>query len=428
MKKKIIIGAVIGVILIAFVTASIIRSGSGASAFAAGPTFEVKVQRIERGNISSTISASGVVEEIERAEVFFDTPLKVKKILVEENERVAKGQKLVELDMDSLNSELEQLRLSRSIQVLAKVSASSQADVIRAQNAIVTAQRAYEDSLKNYKNSKSLFEANAISKNEMDMAEKAMKDAQTALENAEAGYESIATGRSTNLGTQDQNLKSLDLKISDLERKIAKINEAASSPLDGVVTKVNLTEGAFTSNMQAAFKVVNPDKLRVRADVKEFDIKDVKVGQKALIFGDAISKDEGVTGKVTSIASVAKKNQTTSGEETLVEVIVSIEKPSPILKPGLSVTSEITTNEKSGVLIASFMMLKEDKDNNKVVYVLEKKGNVTAMRERRVKLGVTSELNAEVLEGLNEGDMAVLDPMPNFKDNSRVKVIQDEKK
>ncbi|MCR4434579.1 MAG: HlyD family efflux transporter periplasmic adaptor subunit [Clostridiales bacterium] len=428
MKKKIIIGSVVAVLVIVIIAANILKGGGAVSVFASGPVHNVTVKKIERGDITSTISASGVIEEMEKAEIYFDTPLKVKELLVEKNQKVVKGQKLVELDMDSLQSELEQLKISRNVQVLSAKTASTQSDVIQAENAVKSAERAYEDSKKKYEDSKTLFATNAISKSELDAAEKAMTDAQMALDNAKASYQDVVTSKSVNVDTQNLNLKATDLKIADLEKKIQNIREGMVSPIDGVVAEVNLTRGGYTSNVQSAFKIVNPEKLQVRADVKEFDIKHVAVGQSVSITGDAISKEDGIVGKVQSISSVAKKNKTTSGDETLIEVVVSVDKSNPVLKPGLSVTCDITTSEKKNVLLADFQMLKDDKDGNKMVYVAEGKDNAMVMRERRVKLGISSELNAEVLEGLKEGDTVILDPQPSFKDGARIKISKNEEK
>jgi len=40
-------------------------------------------------------------------------------------------------------------------------------------------------------------------------------------------------------------------------------------PFDGIVTEINIQEGAYTSNMQPAFRIVNLDKLKVKAMVND---------------------------------------------------------------------------------------------------------------------------------------------------------------
>ncbi|MCX7710951.1 MAG: HlyD family efflux transporter periplasmic adaptor subunit [Clostridia bacterium] len=417
MKKKIIIGSAIALILIAVIAVNIVRSSGTAAAFNSGKTFDVRVKKIEKGNISATVSASGVIEEVDKQEVYFETPLKVKKILVEKNQKVTKGQKLVELDTDSLVSQLEQEKINKSVQELAiKKAASGSAD-----NNVKSNQIAYNNAKKDYENTKALVAAGAASQSELDKAKKALDDAEIALDSAKRGLGS----QGIDVETQSHTLKATILKITDIETKLKKINDSAVSPIDGAIAEINIQDGGFTPSTQPAFKLVNPEKLRIKADIKEFDLKNVAVGQDVNITGDAINKNDGVTGKVESISPMAKKNKTTSGEETLVEVVVSIVKGHPVLKPGLTVTCDIITKVKNGVPVVTFDMLKEDKDKNKYVFVVDK-NNI--MHEKKVELGVTSDLDAEVISGVSEGEMVVLAVQPTYKDNSKVKIIQDEKK
>lgn len=430
MKKKIIIGGIIAAIVVVLVAVSVARQSGTAAAFGSGPVFNVKVQKVEKGNLSSYISASGVIEEIDKSEVYFDAtqtaPLKVKKLLVKENDKVTKGQKLVELDMDSLNSQLEQLKINKNVQEFARTTASSQSDIVRAQNTVKTAQQAYDDSKKNYENSKTMYDAGAISKNDLDTAAKAMNEAAIALENAKVAYQAAISARNANVGTQDENLKAMLLKIQDLESSISKINETAASPIDGVVTQVNAVDGGMLNNAQPAFVIVNTDKLQAKVNVSEFNIKSVAVGQEAVITGDAIDKSETIKGKVAGIASVATKNRTNSGEETVVEVTIQIDTQSKALKPGLNISCDIYTQDKKGVVVVPMEALKEDKDGNKSVFVVDEKNNT--VHEKKVKTGIASDMNIEVLDGINENDLVVLDPQPTLKDGSKVKTNKTVKK
>jgi multidrug efflux pump subunit AcrA (membrane-fusion protein) len=86
------------------------------------------------------------------------------------------------------------------------------------------------------------------------------------------------------------------------------------------------------------------------------------------------------------------------------------------------VTCDIFTNEKENVLVAPLNIVDGDKDGNKFVYVIDQKKNI--MVRKPVKFGVVSDMKAEVLEGLNEGDMVVLDPQPTHKDGAKVKVLE----
>ena len=448
MNKKIIIGCSVVIIVGALITVNVVRSSGSTPAFGGGKAVSVSARKIEKGNIFSTVSASGVVEEISKSEVYFETPLKVQKVLVSKNQKVSKGQKLIELDMDSLNSELTQLKLTKATQELSLQRTQTQ-DSIRsvaaleaalavAQNNLASARKNLDESRKNLGNSEVLFKAGAISESEFDRAKRAVVDAEIAVKNAEHNANSsadnleetkksnsqVSSSKNIDVETQRKNLEATNLRISDLEKRIKKILDNTISPVDGVVTERNVEDGGFTSNVQPAFRIVNPEKLQIKADIKEFHIKNIAVGQKVNISGDALGKDTVVEGKISAVSPVAKKNRTASGEETLIEVIISIEKSNPVLKPGLSVTCDVITSEKDGVLVGSFEMFNQDKDENKFVFVYNEKDGIIS--QKFVKLGITSDLNVEIVEGLNVGDMVVTNPKPSYKDGTKAKL--DEKK
>lgn len=426
MNKKLIIGGVIAVAAIGLITVSIIKSSGTSSAFGGGNAILVKADKIGKSDIASSITASGVIEEVEKGEVFFDTPLKVEKILAEEGQKVTKGQKILELDVSSLTSELEKLKTNKNIQELSLDSKVADSEVNGAQSALKNAERSFNDSKKAYERNKELYAASAISKNDLDTSENAYIQAQSALSDAHSAYDTAVESRSVNRTTTEENLKITNLSIADLEDKISKINAALISPISGVVAAMNVDEGAFTSSMEAAYKIINPDKLQVKANIKEYDIKNVSVGQAVRITGDAIDKEKEVSGKVTAISPVAIVNRTSSGDETVVAVTVTIENPDGTLKPGLNVTCDVYTVDKKGVIVAPMDMITEDKDGNKLVYVIDTKTNT--MKETRVKLGINSDMNVEVVEGLKEGDLVILGPQPTYSDGAKVRIQEDGKK
>lgn len=428
MNKKVLIGIVIVVLVMAMVAANLLlQKGGDSPVFGGGNSVGVKVAEVEKGDISSYISANGIVEEVEKAEVFFETPMKVKQILVQKNGKVARGQKILELDMDSILSELDSLKFNKEIQEISLNSKAAGAEVRQAKSALEDAERTFNDSKKALEDNKALYEASAISKSELDATRKAYEKAEWALKNAKESYNTAVEARSVSRKTEELKFEQTVKSIADLEKRIQKLNESLVSPMDGVISELNVEEGAYTGSMQAAYKVINPGKLQVKANVREYDIRNVAVGQDAVFTGDAIDKDQPMKGKVTGISPVASVSRTSSGEETVVEVIISIENNAEgILKPGLNVTCDISTVNKTGVLLAPMEMLKEDKDGNKFAFVVNKETGI--MTEKPIKLGISSDMKVEVLEGLQEGDTVVLDPQPMYRNGMKVRILDNEKK
>lgn len=418
MNKKVMIGGIVVIVSAGLITAGVLKSVASD-----GNSIPVSVAAIEKGSISSTISSDGVLEEVDKAEVFFDTPLKVEKVLVEAGQKVKKGQPLLELDIDALNSQLETLKVNRNTQQLSADSRALDAEVERAANNLKAAERSYNEAKKKYEDNKALYASNAISKAELDASENAFTEADSGmngLKNARIAYNTAVENRDNTKSNTSDSLKVTDIQIQDIEKNIATIKEECASPIDGVVANVGVEEGSFTNNMQAAYKIINPDKLQIRAKINEFDIKSIAVGQKVKITGDAVPKETEVTGSVKSISPVAVTNMTSNGNETVVEVIVQVDGAGDILKPGLNVTCEISTVNRDNILLAPMEAFVPDKDNNMMAFVVDSKTNV--MTQKKVKTGINSDMQVEIIDGLKEGDQVVLDPQPSYRDGLHVRI------
>ena len=419
MNKKVLIGGLIGISAITLITVGVLKAVGNSG----GNAVLVDTIRIEKGELSSYISADGVIEEVDKAEVFFDTPLKVNKVLAEEGEKVSKGQQLLDLDLDALTSQLETLKINRNAQQISLDSKALDAEVERASNNLKAAERNYNDSKKTYEDNKVLYEVNAISKAELDMSEKAYIEAESGisgLKNARIAYNAAVESRNNSKKSGSANLIVTDIQIADLEKKIATIKEDCTSPMNGIVAAIGVQEGAFTGTMQPAYKIIDPDKLQVRAKINEYDIKNVVPGQKTRLTGDAIEKGTEVMGSVKSVSPVAVTNMTSSGNETVVEVLIQVDGAGDILKPGLNVTCEIATQDKKDILIAPMDAITPDKDDNMMVFVVNEDSKT--ITQQKVTVGINSDMQVEILEGLEEGALIVLDPQPSYTNGMRVRI------
>lgn len=445
MKKKLIIGISVGVLVIALVAAGIAKNAGSAGK---GPVFSVNAAEIKKDDISSSISANGTVAEVEKSEVYLDTPVKVTKLLIKQNDVVKKGQKLAEFDLEALNMELEQQRLQMKTQelMLKKLKltdttvsvASSQNSVKVAENSVASAQRTYDLALKERNDTKALYDMGDKSKSELDKAENNLKDADAALKNAKLSLESQkeafkstnktnnqnASSKQIDIESQQVAIQTTQLAIKQLESKVKKCQEAMYAAMDGIASKVNVTEGSFTPNGQPVFTVVNPDKLEVMLNINEYNAKIIKPGQSVDITGDSIPEKDKITGKVKTVSPVANTNMNSSGsQETVIQVVVSIDSANEAIKPGITVNCDIKTVDMKNVLTLQLDMLIPDKDGNNFVYVISE--DKQTMKKVAVELGTTSDMKAELKTGdIKEGDLVVMNPKTTYKDGSRVKLSE----
>lgn len=447
MKKKIVIGICVAALIVTLIVVGIVKNTGGAGS---GPVFSVAAAEIKKDDISSAISANGTVAEVEKSEVYFDTPVKVTKLYVKQNDIVKKGQKLAEFDFDDLNSKLEQAKLEKQSMELAlqklKVTdttvsvTTAQNSYKSAESGVASAQRAYDKAKKQRSDTKSLYDLGSASKSELDNAESALKDAEEALNNAklkvETERENLSKTTKTNsqsistkqidIQSQELAIEKAELNIKDLESKIKKSNDAMFAPMNGVVSQVNVAVGSLTPNNQTVFTVLNPDKLEVKLKINEYNAKMVKPGQTVDITGDSIPETDKITGKVVSVAPVASTNNNNSGSsETVIEVIVSIDNITDAIKPGITVNCDIKTVDMKNILTLQLDMLSPDKDGKNFVYVLSK--DKQTVRKVPVEIGTTSDMKGELKSGdIKEGDLVVMNPKSTIKDGARVKLVEDK--
>ncbi|AEY65698.1 efflux RND transporter periplasmic adaptor subunit [Clostridium sp. BNL1100] len=443
MKKKIIIGVSLAVVIVALITVGIVKN---AGSVGSGAVFTVQTGEIKKGDVSSFISANGTVSEIEKSEVYIDNPVKVTKLYVKQNDTVKKGQKLADIDLDDLNTQLETQKLQKKSQELLLRKAmtadttistvNNQNEIKAAENDVASKQRAYEQALKNRNEKKALYDAEAISKVELDSAENTLKDAEDILSVAkltlqakkDAQNETSKTNSKSkaaqqiDIESQQVTIQTTEVAIKDLENKIKKYKASMFSTMDGIVSQVNVAEGSYTMAGQPVFVVINPDKLEVKLNINEFNAKLLKPGQAVELSGDSIPETEEVTGKVKSVAPMAKANTTNTGSsETVIPVVISIDNITPSMKPGITVSCDIKTVDISNVLTVDLDMMGQDKDDSKYVFVISP--DKKTMQKKKIELGTTSDMKAELVGGgLKEGDLVVMNPNPAYKDGARVKI------
>jgi len=422
-KKKIIIASLLVIVIAIFVFAAINNSLNGGF----GRNVQiVKVDTISRGEISAYITADGQTEEIEKHDIYFGTSLKVNDVLVEKGDFVKKGQKILDIDIGSLEAEIEKLETNKAIQKLSADTSTLDANIRNAEISLNNARRSYEDALKKHEENKEKYLASVITRDELDMSEDALIAAETAYKNAQNAYQSALDNKRIALKTAEENLKMLDISIKELRKQVDSVRENQYSPIDGVISALNLSDGSYTAPMQLAYSVSDISKLQVKANVKEYDSKNIMTGQKVRITGDAISSDLELYGVVKWVSPNATSNITAGGTETFVEVKIDFDNSAANLRPGMNVTCDIYTVDKKDVIVIPLESITYDKDGNKKVFVLDKNENV--MRERQIKTGINSDMYIEVTEGLKEGELLILETKPAYRDGLRARAADKESK
>ncbi len=173
-----------------------------------------------------------------------------------------------------------------------------------------------------------------------------------------------------------------------------------TAPFAGVVASVYADEGDFVAMGQPLIHLIDMDSLELVVEVDEVDIAGVMPGQKAEIEVDALP-DVIIDGKVISIAPLP----TAMAGVVVYNVKIGISDPAPGLRVGMSATADIILDERIDVLIIPSRAVTKDSSGRQVVKV---KVDETT-EERTVVTGLDDGLDVEIMEGLAEGDVVVIE-------------------
>lgn len=342
-KKQIIFGS-IGLVVL-WIAVSIIWSKRE-------KPIPVTTERAIRKTIVQTVSATGKVQPETEVKISPEVAGEIIELPVEDGKAVMKGDLLVKVKPDSYKALLEQQEAAIS---------SAKATNLQQKATMLKAEH-------DFKRAEDLFNKKLISEQEFNAAQAAYDVAKNTFESSLHEIERAQAGSSQ---ARDQLSKT-----------------TIYSPIDGTVTVLNsklgerlVATGQFVGT--EVMRVADLSHMEARVDVNENDIVNVKVGDKAEVKIDAYG-DRKFHGNVYQIGNTGKTTGAGTQEEvTNFEVKVRIEDHDVVLKPALSCTAEIQTNEVKDVVAVPMQAVTiRTGDSNLSPEEIEKKKKKVAQRDK----------------------------------------------
>lgn len=348
--------------------------------FSKPPLPPYRIAKVEKGDIADLVEASGPINPVNTTEVGALVSGEILKIYVDYNSEVKKGDLMAVIDQTQILASLEEARASLSS---AKENLSS-------------AQKAYELAKRNYERYKVLYDKNYVSKVDLEGYELSYVNAKSSLNAARA---SVVRAQSS-VDTAEKNLS----------------NTQIVSPIDGVVLTRKVSEG---QTITAGFStpelfVVAQDltKMQIEAKVSEADIVKIKPGQRATFTLDGYVGEK-FSGTVRQVrTNYVDTSSASSNASTSYTVIVDVDNQDLRLKPGMTATMTIYTQDKKGVLVVPNEALRFSPSFNKQTY--DSTGVWKVQRGQEpvrvdVKIGIIATKNTEITGGdLQEGDRIIV--------------------
>lgn len=244
----------------------------------------------------------------------------------------------------------------------------------------------------NFRRNKTLYQKGLISGNDYESARLSY---QTAMASVSSARDQISAARE-------------QVKKAQTNLGYATI----TSPIDGVVLSKSVEEGqtvAASFSTPTLFTIAKDlTNMQVVADVDEADIGDVKVGERVTFTVDAYP-DNTFSGMVKQV----RQEATTTNNVVTYSVVISAPNADLKLKPGLTATVTIYTQENKGVLSVPSKALrftpeKETVGGMKIKDVANAKNKVWTIEgnsivAHRVNIGMTDGSHSQILSGIRRG-------------------------
>ena len=338
----------------------------------------VQTVKLSKQNVTTSVTATGTVEPVDQVDVGTQVSGIINHIYADYNSPVKKGQLLAELDKTNLQESVN--------------------NALAQYNASLNELNYYQQ---NYNRQNNMYKSGVISKADYEQAAYQVKNSQETV-----------SQRKTALAQARTNLSYANIY----------------APIDGIILSREVEEGqtvAASMTTPTLFTIAKDiTKMQVEADVDEADIGGVEVGQRVSFTVDAYPQEE-FSGRVRQV----RLSATTESNVVTYTVIIDADNPEQKLKPGLTATITIFTQELKDIdtvpasaiafspdtetlqkyyqqnqITAKIPEVKTGKNKEKYIWI---KNNDGSLSQKLITIGINDGINIQVKSGLTGSEQIV---------------------
>jgi len=334
--------------------------------------------KVTRGDIEQTVLATGSLQAESVTSVGAEVSGTIQTLAVKLGDSVKKGDVIAQIDSTNQQNAVKSAQaalLNMQAQLLSK-----QADLTAAQAA--------------------LDRANKLAPNKL-VSDADLMTAQAGLASAQAAVASF-----------NAQISQAQLAVDDANLALSRTKIVA--PTDGTIVAVLVTEGQSVNANQTSptiVKIANLDTMVIKAQISEADVTKVTPGQSATftILGDPNDK---IPAKLRSIEpapdAITTSDTGLSSTDNAIYYngLFSVANPDHRLRIAMTSQVTITVNTAKAVLTlpASALGSASRKGSYRVGIYDQATGQI---HPTEVKVGLNNNITAEIVSGLNEGDLVV---------------------
>jgi HlyD family secretion protein len=344
-----------------------------------------------------TVVASGRVEKVSRTQIGSEITGVVLERLVQEGDRVSRGDVLLVLKSDEISAQVRQAEAE--LKELA-TTRRPQAEVDLA-NAKVQLEQAQREAVRRRNT-----ELGILSAEEREKSIEAEKLARNNLESARLKVASLAPDKVEETKLREQ--------LAALQAQLAKTKIRAE--VSGIILTRNVEPGDLVQPSQTLFTIALDGATEIRVPFDERNLPLLALQQKAAVITDAYP-DQPFPAHINFIAPSIDAQRGT------VDVRLTVDPVPDFLRQDMTVSVNVETNKREQTLVIP---------NDALSSISGNKAMVILVRDRKIQrhpitLGLRGLVMSEVVAGLKEGDHVLTDAESVLKDGIRVRIEQTKR-
>lgn len=374
------------------------------------PAVEVTTAPAIRRDLPRFFEATGSLAGDQQTDLAPSTAGKVTAIGVDLGSFVKRGQMVVRLDdidsklrVEQAQAQLEQAKAAlRQAEEKVGLRAGQSFDVNRIPE-VVNARVALELAEKELRRAEKLVESGDVSRATYD-DQRARRDQlkevyEAALSMARQNFAAVATARANVANAESQ----LGLARRNLSYAIV------FSPIDGYVAERNADLGEYVSTTSKVATIVRINPLRIRIDIPEQAIPEVKIGQSVSVTTSAWP-DKNFSGRIARISPNVSPNSRT------LTVEAEVENSSGVLKPGQFASVRILQERAEPAVLVPGRAVRTESGVSRVFVI--KDGHA---QQRLVQLGQAESDLIEIKSGVAADEQVATSNLDQLSDGIPVK-------
>jgi len=373
-KKGLIITSII--VVLALVGGVVFSNGKG------NKEKVVDIYTVKKGELNSFLSTSGVVKSKQSKE-YYGAGLKISKANVQVGNTVKKGDVLLTYDTADLKLQVKQAEIQYNNAVLQKQDTVNQKSNL--DNKIAELDKKIKE-LESSNNPQDKLQVPTL-KQQRDAMQAVSPEKLKQLDN------SVALAKAS---------------LDSVQNKYDQVKDGVIADFDGVITTVSATEGSMSSPTVAMIVLQDLNSVKLTVSLNKFDAEKVKAGQEATIKNN----NKTYKGSVAFISpSASKPNGLSMGvaaaggsTEANLTADIDILENGNELKVDFGADVDILTGTVTDAIKIPIEALVSEKDDKNFVFINE---NGIA-KKKEIKVGLQSDTEIQVLEGLSENDKIIL--------------------